>query len=192
MSATSTTLHELIDEAVAPVSQFWPMKGYVSHNPIQGLEHLPFDEACRQAKHLFGADGYLSVEEYRGLYENGRITDRSVDRALARLGPGTDESISLGSRTISAAEVQRLHLLHGIDRLEPALFDWQFTSEGALTNPRSGVSEGVDLDALWQGALSALDLTDPRLSGRDRLPRATLSRRSSYPFAARLATGSTS
>ncbi|NIW24232.1 MAG: DUF2309 family protein, partial [Gammaproteobacteria bacterium] len=126
MSATSTTLHELIDEAVAPVSQFWPMKGYVSHNPIQGLEHLPFDEAFRQAKHLFGADGYLPVEEYRGLYSAGRITECSVDRALKRLGPQTDESVSLGSMTISAADVQRTHMLHGIDPLEPALFDWQF------------------------------------------------------------------
>lgn len=167
MSATSTTLHELIDEAVGPVSQFWPMKGFVSHNPIQGLEHLPFDEAFKQAKHLFGADGYLSVEEYRGLYQTGRITDRSVDSALARLGPGSDESLSLGSRTVTAADVHRIHLLHGIEGVEPALFDWQFTGEGALTTPRSGASGDVDLDALWQQTLSALDLRDPRRGGVD-------------------------
>ncbi len=167
MAATSTTLHELIDEAVAPVSQFWPMKGYVSHNPIQGLEHLPFDEAFRQAKHLFGADGYLPVEEYRGLYNSGRITDRSVDRALERLGPGTAGSVSLASQTISASEVQRIHLLHGIDPLEPALFDWQFTSEAALSRPRDGASTDVDLEALWQQALSALELRDPRFGRRE-------------------------
>ena len=51
MNATSK-LHNLIEEAAEPVSQFWPMKGYVSHNPLQGLEHLPFDEAFKQAKGL--------------------------------------------------------------------------------------------------------------------------------------------
>ena len=102
MAATSALRHQ-IEEAVEPVSQFWPMKGFVSHNPLQGLEHLAFDEAMRQAKHLFGAEGYLPIKEYRGCYETGRIKERSVDRALARVGPKNDESISLASRTISAA-----------------------------------------------------------------------------------------
>ncbi len=167
MAATSTTLRQLIDEAVEPVSQFWPMKGFVSHNPIQGLEHLPFDEAMGQAKHLFGAHGYLSVDEYRGLYKTGRITDRSVDRALARLGPESDASVTLGTRTISAAEVQRIHFLHGIDGLEPALFDWHFTSADVLSLSREGASTDVDLSTLWQSALSALDLVDPRLGEPD-------------------------
>ena len=81
----TSTLHQQIEEAVQPVSQFWPMKGYVSHNPLQGLEHLPFDDAVRQAKHLFGADGYLPIDDYRGCYGTGRITERSVARALARV-----------------------------------------------------------------------------------------------------------
>ncbi len=160
--ARSRLLRE-IDEAAEPVSQFWPMKGFVSHNPLQGLEHLPFDEAVQQAKHLIGAEGYLPVEEYRELFAEGRITDRSVDRALARVGPSDDRSLSLASRTITAAEVHKLHLLHGIDPLEPALFDWMFTSAGALARPCAGVSSGLDLVALWRHVLATLELTDPRL-----------------------------
>ena len=182
MAATSTTLHELIDEAVAPVSQFWPMKGYVSHNPIQGLEHLPFDEAFRQAKHLFGADGYLSAEEYRTLHGSGRISERSVDRALERLGPKGNESISLASMTISAAEVRKIHLLHGIEPLEPALLDWQFTGEDVLSRPRDGAPAGVDLDALWRRALSALDLEDPRLGNREAVAASDEAARVELPF----------
>jgi uncharacterized protein YbcC (UPF0753/DUF2309 family) len=144
------------------------MKGFVSHNPIQGLENLPFDEAMGQAKHLFGAEGYLSVDEYRGLYRDGRITDRSVDHALARLGPTNDASLTLGSRTIAAAEVQRSHFLHGIDALEPALFDWTVTSAEALSLPREGATTDADLDALWRYVLSALDLVDPRRGVADR------------------------
>ena len=125
-SDARSRLRREIDEAAEPVSQFWPMKGFVSHNPLQGLEHLPFDEAVQQAKHLIGAEGYLPVEEYRELFASGRITERSVDQALARVGPRDDRSISLGARTIAASEVQKLHLLHGIEALAPALFDWTF------------------------------------------------------------------
>lgn len=159
MSATST-LHHLIEEAAEPVSQFWPMKGFVSHNPIQGLEHLPFDEAFRQAKDLFGANGYLPVEEYRGLFETGRITAESIDKALDRVGPGNDESISLSSRTISAREVYRLHLLHGINVLEPALLEWQLSSGGALQQPLSDTATDLDLAGLWEQVLSILKLGD--------------------------------
>lgn len=161
MAETSTLLHQ-IEEAAEPTSQFWPMKGFVHHNPIHGLEHLSFDEAIREAKHLFGAEGYLPNDEYRGLYRIGRIRKRSVDRALARVGTKTDGSVSLASRTITAAEVQRLHLIHGVEALEAALLDWELTSGGALLRPRSGASADVDLGELWSRVLAALDLIDPR------------------------------
>ncbi|NKB39133.1 MAG: DUF2309 family protein [Gammaproteobacteria bacterium] len=159
MSA-STPFYRLIEEAAEPVSQFWPMKGFVSHNPIQGLEHLPFDEAFRQAKDLFGAEGYLPAEEYRALLQTGRITQESVNSAMARVGPENDESVSLSSRTISAKEVLRLHLLHGIDVLEPALLEWQLTSGGALEKPFAAATTELDLAGLWQQVLSILKLAD--------------------------------
>ena len=165
--AEMSTLRHQIEEAVEPVSQFWPMKSFVHHNPIHGLEHLPFDEAIREAKHLFGADGYLPNDEYRGFYQAGRIQEISVERALEHVGPKTDASVSLGSRTVTAAEVQRIHFLHGIDALEPALFDWQIASERALSRCRSGASTDIDLGELWQCVLAALELVDPRVADHE-------------------------
>lgn len=156
MNATSK-LHTLIEEAAEPVSQFWPMKGYVSHNPLQGLEHLSFDEAFKQAKGLFGAEGYLPVGEFRSLFETDRIKAESVECAMARVGPKSDESIAVASRTITAQEVNRLHLIYGIDALEPALFDWHLTSAGALEKPQPGASANLDLEKLWQQVLSTLN-----------------------------------
>lgn len=155
---TSTSLNTLIEEAAEPVSQFWPMKGYVSHNPIMGLEHLPFDEAVNHAKGLFGADGYLPVSEYRALHQSGRITTESVDREIARLGPKDSASVSVQSGTLSAAEIQKLHFLHGIDAIEPALLEWQLTSNGALQHARAGAKTTTNLDSLWQAVLSVLNL----------------------------------
>ena len=159
MNATSK-LHTLIEEAAEPVSQFWPMKGYVSHNPLQGLEHLSFDEAFKQAKGLFGAEGYLPVGEFRSLFETDRIKAESVECAMARVGPKSDEAIALASRTITAQEVNRLHLIYGIDALEPALFEWHLTSAGALEKPQPGASANLDLEKLWQQVLSTLNLSN--------------------------------
>jgi uncharacterized protein len=181
MSATSA-LHHLIEEAAEPISQFWPMKGFVSHNPIQGLEHLPFDEAFRQAKDLFGAEGYLPVEEYRGLFQSGRITRESVDKALARVGPENDESVSLSSRSITALEVQRLHLLHGVDALEPVLLEWHLTSGGALEQPLPGTAADIDPDLLWQQVLSILKLTDSSNDKQDSTSAISDEARLELPF----------
>jgi uncharacterized protein YbcC (UPF0753/DUF2309 family) len=180
--AEASALRRQIEEAVEPVSQFWPMKSFVHHNPIHGLEHLPFDEAIREAKHLFGADGYLPNDEYRGFYQTGRIQEHSVVRALALVGPKTDASVSLGSRTVTAAEVQRVHFLHGITALEPALFNWQIASAGGLSRCRFGATTDVDLEELWQCVLSTLDIVDPRVAEDDEDSEIGSSLRPDLPF----------
>ena len=155
----ATSINQIIQEAAEPVSQFWPMKGYVSHNPLQGLEHLPFDEAFRQAKGLFGAEGYLPLPEYRSFYQNGRITRESLGAAMALEGPVSDESITMASRTITASEVYKLNLLHGIDPIEPVLFDWHLQNINALEQPQPGSTTDLDLGELWQKVLAVLDLS---------------------------------
>jgi uncharacterized protein YbcC (UPF0753/DUF2309 family) len=158
------------------------MKTFVHHNPIHGLEHLPFDEAIREAKHLFGAEGYLPNDEYRGFYQSGRIKAASVDRAFEHIGPKTDGSVSLGSRTVTAAEVQLIHLLNGVNALEPALFNWQFASEGALSHHRPDSDTDVDLDEVWQHALSVLDLVDPRLAREEKASEKVSNLHPELPF----------
>ena len=180
MTATPSTLQNLVEEAAEPISQFWPMKGFVHHNPIHGFEHLPFDEAIQQAKNLFGAEGYLPIDEYRGFVRTGRINQINIDRALARAGATADASLSLVSRTITAAEVQRIHFLHGIDALEPALLDWQFASAGALEQPREGAATNIDLVDLWSHVQSVLRLNDDSVddhahnSSNDEAPKIEL------------------
>ena len=173
-ASESGHLHHTIEEAAEPVAQFWPMKGFVHHNPIHGLEHLPFDEAIREANHLFGAEGYLPVVEYRGFYRNGRIRARSVDRALERVGPRPgNESLLLSDRKVTEAEVLRLHFLFGFEAVDPALLPWQFNGGGALerlradlpdeTTARITASEPAHryLPRVWNHVLDVLDLPDP-------------------------------
>jgi uncharacterized protein YbcC (UPF0753/DUF2309 family) len=127
-------IRHLVHEASEPVAQFWPMKRFVHHNPIHGLEHLPFDRAVRDARHLLGGNGYLSNREYRQMYRTGRISAESVAGALAREGPSLEEParVRAGDQHLDAAEVWRAHLLFGFDPLEPMLLPWTLSGGGAL------------------------------------------------------------
>ena len=121
-------LRHIIEEASEPIAPFWPMKTFIAQNPIHGLEYLPFDQAIRKAKHLLGGNGYLANEEYRQFYGEGRITEEGVRRAFERVGPQeeTQSGIQVGGRQITARDVWRLHLLFGLEALEPALLTWEF------------------------------------------------------------------
>jgi hypothetical protein len=51
----------------------WPMRNFIHHNPLHGLEHLPFEEAVARAAELFHAQGYLRRTDYQDLLRQGEI-----------------------------------------------------------------------------------------------------------------------
>ncbi len=56
-----------------PIPYFWPMRSFIHHNPLHGLEHLPFTEAVEKGARLFGAKGFLPRREYQRLHAQGKI-----------------------------------------------------------------------------------------------------------------------
>jgi hypothetical protein len=60
---------------------FWPMRNFIHHNPLHGLEHLPFEQAVAEATRLFHARGYLGRADYQRLIARGSI-DPAVLQAL--------------------------------------------------------------------------------------------------------------
>ena len=120
-------LRDIIAQASEPIAPFWPMRTMVAQNPIHGLEYLPFDQAVRKGKHLLGGNGYLSNEEYRQFYREGRITVESLNQAFVRVGPRQEKQdfIQVGNRQITAHDVRHLHLIFGFLEIEPALLEWE-------------------------------------------------------------------
>ena len=74
-------LRGLIAHTCEPVAQFWPMRTFIHHNPLHGLETLPFDQAIREAERLIGGKGYLGAEAYRALFRDGRAIIKGTDDA---------------------------------------------------------------------------------------------------------------
>ena len=163
-------MRDRVAEACKPIAQSWPMKTFAYRNPLCGWEHLPFDEAIREARHLLGGSGYIPNDDYRQLYREGRITEDAVKRALQAVASNVDaHTVTVGDRQVGVPEVLRLHLLFGFDPLEPALLSWQL-AEGAAERLRDdlpsesrkpAIGDASYVTKLWASTLSALDLGDP-------------------------------
>ncbi|MCB1772831.1 MAG: DUF2309 domain-containing protein [Gammaproteobacteria bacterium] len=89
-------IRSMIYVAGEPIPYFWPMRSFIHHNPLHGLEQLPFVKAVAKGTQLFEAKGFLRRSQYQALLADGRIRqealDEEVDRFVARYPeiPGID------------------------------------------------------------------------------------------------------
>ena len=104
-------LNSLVNLACEPVSHFWPMKTFIHHNPLHGLEHFPFEKAINEAERFLRGRGYLPNSEYRKYFKEGRITEESIDKALKDVAQ--EEKVALGNQELSHREVLKAILIHG-------------------------------------------------------------------------------
>jgi uncharacterized protein YbcC (UPF0753/DUF2309 family) len=103
-----------VDEAARVVSPVWPLATFIATNGLGGFEDLPFAAAIARAGALFDARGYLPAATSRRFYQEGRITDRDLDHALARvLPPDLPPSLDLGGRRHTTLDLLRTCLLAG-------------------------------------------------------------------------------
>ncbi len=100
---------ELAGEAIA---QYWPMRTFIHHNPLHGMEDLPFPQAIKRGEHLLGGKGYLPNAIYRRFFEDGRIGLDDVSRVLASLA--SDRCVRFAGRELSHLELLRLSMVHGL------------------------------------------------------------------------------
>jgi len=128
------------NELIAP---FWPMKTMIAQNPLHGLEYLPFDQAVRKGQQFIGGKGYLSNEEYRQLFQKGRITLQGIKQALARVKPDQEEqeALPIGNRHVSVYDVWYLHLVFEFTALEPVLLQWELSPDGGTKRFRQDLPQ---------------------------------------------------
>ena len=105
-------LRSYVELAGEVVAQYWPMRTFIHHNPLHGLESLPFHEAVARGAELFGGRGYLSNETFREYVHRGRI---ELDEVRAALQPlATPKELCLGGRTLTHLDVLCATMVHGV------------------------------------------------------------------------------
>jgi uncharacterized protein len=108
-------LRSFVNLAGEPISHFWPMKTFIHHNPLHGLEHLHFEKAIKEAERFLGGRGFLPNKEYRAYFKQGRITEEALNEALK--GVSKDVTVEIGDKKISHLEFLRTLFLHGAGKV---------------------------------------------------------------------------
>jgi len=81
---TSLKIRSTIHIAAEPIPFFWPMRTFIHHNPLHGLEHLPFKEAVEEGARLFHGRVYLPRRQYQEYLEQGKVDRDSLRAGIAR------------------------------------------------------------------------------------------------------------
>ncbi|RXK52384.1 YbcC family protein [Aquirufa rosea] len=61
-----------------------PLMDFVHHNTLHAFQHLPFHEALKTAQTTLGYQVYLSLEQFRDLYDTKRINDDILNNVIEK------------------------------------------------------------------------------------------------------------
>jgi uncharacterized protein YbcC (UPF0753/DUF2309 family) len=170
-----------------------PIRDFVHHNTLHGLQHLPFHEALRTVHRELGIRAYLPAAEFRQLLAAGRITRADIDVALdaAIDGPGAspDEPdallVAVGERRLTRRDLRWLAMRHDLAVPAPATlaarladpgFDaalFEATARGELPADDPAHDPFIDSwseDAAWESLAAEVG---PRTTLRGLLVRLT-------------------
>ncbi len=114
-SARVLRLHADVREAAAMVAPVWPLDRFVAVNPLGGLTHLPFDEACAEARRWRGVRTHLDLPTARTLARRAGVGDAELRAALAVVAAELSDTpgVTIGGRSMAAVELALVDLAHG-------------------------------------------------------------------------------
>ena len=77
-------IRSMIYVAAESVPYFWPMRSFIHHNPLHGLEHLPFDAAVEKGASLFHGQVFLPRSEYQAYLHQGKVDRSRLEHEVAQ------------------------------------------------------------------------------------------------------------
>ncbi|QCU91116.1 DUF2309 domain-containing protein [Thiomicrorhabdus sediminis] len=72
----------MIHVAAEPIPFFWPMRTFIHHNPLHGLEHLHFAEAAKKGAKLFHGRSFLPRDLYQEYLQDGKIQHNALQNGV--------------------------------------------------------------------------------------------------------------
>ncbi|MGC9162214.1 MAG: DUF2309 domain-containing protein [Thiomonas sp.] len=141
-----------------PVPYFWPMRTFIHHNPLYGLEHMPFEQAVQRAKALFHARMFLPRSHYQAWEREGKVCRATVEQELLR-------------RSQALPAVPQVDWPRWLDAVMHAPGDRDPVDPRTRPDDVHAVLRGVALPAAQDDAQRTLDALRQRLRGHT-LPEA--------------------
>ncbi len=112
-----------------------PISVFIHHNTLHAFEHLPFEDAVKEASRIYGTEPYMTEEAFRRHFENGRITAEDVEEVLSwEPNPG------ILPHLLDRRSFRKAFLVHGIPMRNAGDISW-WLAEGSLSAPRRALFE---------------------------------------------------
>ena len=170
-----------------------PIKDFVHHNTLHGYQHLSFPEALAQSKATTGAKGYLSDEQFREYFSQGRITLSNLESILKEQSDLELDKViyAHNEQSICHKDIILSTLLYSLKPVTNCQLTWQIEELEALERcqsdlnleqcqalmARSGANSSNDslqnekqaITALWQAILKSLSLDHLLLHPEDMI-----------------------
>ncbi len=77
------SIRSMIYVASEQIPFFWPMRTFIHHNPLHGLEDLPFDQAVVEGKRLFHGRVFLRRPIYQHYLQQGKVDSEDLAAQVA-------------------------------------------------------------------------------------------------------------
>lgn len=90
---TRLKIRSMVYMAAEPIPFLWPMRTFIHHNPLHGLEDMPFAEAVERGAKLFRGRTFLPRKVYQKYLAEGEIS-QSIVVAAIRNFVGAHEQIN--------------------------------------------------------------------------------------------------
>ncbi len=84
-------IRSMIYVAAEPVPFFWPMRTFIHHNPLHGLEHLPFAEAAEKGSKIFHGRSFLPRTMYQEYLSCGKADRKKLESIVAEFADSQPE-----------------------------------------------------------------------------------------------------
>lgn len=138
-----------------------PLRDFVHHNTLHGLQHLPFPQALKTAHEITGADGYWPTEKFCEQFRRGRIDATDLQAVLAADASLASEELVFTHSTgdVCRGDIYRAALAYPIKPIAPSQFVWEVEENKVLE--RDGER--------WAACMAALQLDHHLLHSEDLL-----------------------
>jgi len=83
LEQTSFDEHKVLHDLKHYLPAQAPLKDFIHHNTLHTFQQQKFHDACRTATKLFGYKTKLQLDEYRALYQSGRIRKDVLERIVS-------------------------------------------------------------------------------------------------------------
>ena len=75
-------IRSMVFVAGEPIPNFWPMRAFIHHNPLHGLERIPFEDAIAEGNKVFHGRGFLTRETYQKYFRENKVDFHSLSAGI--------------------------------------------------------------------------------------------------------------